>query len=89
MHIGPWTVTVTQDKIPIYSDSSTSDEEWTFIDASGHGHFFATTSADQYPTLTWVSVPCQMGHGDDCDGDGHWECRLCHESRIAGPSGDC
>lgn len=51
------------------------DPGWRYKDAAGHGHYYD----DGFPTLTWVSEPCTMGHGEDCDSEGHWECPLCRE----------
>lgn len=46
------------------------------MDENGHGHFVAS-HGDRLPTLRWVSEPCTMGHGPDCNSEGHYECRLC------------
>ena len=55
-----------------------ADPAWRYVDRNGHGHFFQD-GQERYPTLTWVSEPCTMGHGDDCDAEGHYECGLCQE----------
>jgi hypothetical protein len=73
--VGPWTIEVCREMHEVYSNSPTPAKDWRFIDAAGHGHFWQ----DGYPTLRWASVPCTMGHGDDCDAEGWWECRLCAE----------
>ncbi len=59
----------------VWTDLPAADERWTFVDQQGHGHFWK----DGYPTLTWVSEPCTMGH-DDCDAEGHYECKACSEA---------
>jgi hypothetical protein len=51
---------------------------WHFVDSNGHGHFYQDRD-EPYPTLRWVSEPCMMGHGDGCEGEGHYECKLCGE----------
>lgn len=81
MHIGPWTIDVEQEMIEVRSEALVRDERWTFIDAAGHGHF---AGEDDYPTLRWVALPCTMGHGEDCDGEGHYECPLCSQKIMPG-----
>lgn len=56
------------------------DPEWRAVDSNGHGHFAQTKGhLIEYPTLEWMSVPCAMGHGDDCDAEGDWHCAICGE----------
>lgn len=70
--------------------------EWKHVDCNGHGHFVSLDKDDRLPTLVWISEPCTMGH-DDCDAEGHYECRTCGEEirpgtrpaaplRIEGPT---
>lgn len=61
--------------------------DWRYVDSLGHGHFYRpTTTPDNvdrpgpYPTLEWIVEPCTMGHDDDCQSEGHWECRECRET---------
>jgi hypothetical protein len=58
------------------------DPDWTLVDASGHGHFVekGKPKGDRLPTLKWVPEGCSMGHGEDCDAEGHYECLLCAET---------
>lgn len=84
-HIPPWTITINQDQIPVYSNSPTPDKTWTFIDAAGHGHFYGSYALrGKYPTLVWVAEGCDMGHDEDCEGEGHWECPHCGEEIVPG-----
>lgn len=71
-------LTVENDGQWVHTDMPGPDPDWRFVDAQGHGHFYKDKDG-AYPTLTWVSVPCTMGHGDDCDAEGWYECRLCAE----------
>lgn len=59
------------------------DPDWRHVDAAGHGHFYDST-AKGYPTLRWVSQPCTMGHGDDCEAEGYYECSTCAEQVAPG-----
>lgn len=79
---------INQDYIPITSSSPSADPDWRYVDREGHGHF---RQDNKYPTLDWISFGCSMGHGDDCDAEGQYECRQCREvivpgSRIAPPT---
>lgn len=74
------TVQYHTEQIPIDPGGNELDPDWKFVDHEGHGHFYGDfKSGDRYPTLKWVSRPCTMGHGDDCDSEGYWECRQCGE----------
>lgn len=53
------------------------DPDWKFVDAAGHGHFYAADGS--LPTLKWNQQSCTMGHGEDCDAEGTWHCGLCGE----------
>lgn len=84
MGIG-FTVTVTNHGQWVRADGPESDPDWRVVDSNGHGHFYsATTRANRYPTLTWIAEPCSMGHGDDCDSEGHYECAVCGETVVPG-----
>src|SRR5687768_8411289 len=54
------------------------DPDWSFIDENGHGHFVDKNEpkGDRLPTLRWVPEACSMGHGDDCDSEGHYVCLI-------------
>lgn len=64
---GEWVTTATPER----------DPDWKYVDSAGHGHFYAADGL--LPTLKWNARPCSMGHGDDCDSEGTWNCRLCDE----------
>jgi hypothetical protein len=64
------------------ADGVEADPEWRAVDSRGHGHFYGI--AVRYPTLTWIAEPCSMGHGEDCDSEGHYECATCGETVVPG-----
>ena len=57
------------------------DPKWKTTDSNGHRHKAKVTKKGnvKYPTLQWVTVPCSMGHGDDCTSEGYCVCRECRE----------
>lgn len=80
--LGPYTLSMDV-KSQVVQSISEPDPTWQYVDLAGHGHFYSA-SGERYPTLRWVSEPCTMGHGDDCDGEGHHECRACGEHIVPG-----
>lgn len=72
-------LTVENDGQYVHTDMPGPDPDWHFIDAKGHGHFYMRGAEDGYPTLEWVSLPCTMGHDEDCTSEGYYECRICAE----------
>lgn len=70
-----------QDSQVVESNIPVIDRKWTFVDSAGHGHF---VDGPNIPTARWHSLPCSMGHGDDCTAEGFWECRSCGETIVPG-----
>jgi hypothetical protein len=67
--------------IELSPGSTEHDPDWTYVDKAGHGHFTRKTpnAPDPFPTLRWVGTGCTMGHGEECDAEGYWECPQCDE----------
>jgi hypothetical protein len=85
----PFEFNVTTGGQMVESGGVEADPSWRHVDSNGHGHFYQSRK-DPFPTLRWVSEPCTMGHGEDCDAEGHYECTLCGEEirpgeRLAQP----
>lgn len=76
-----YTLDVDRDGQWIESSIPELDPDWKSVDENGHGHFVKDR---ELPTLKWVSEPCTMGHGDDCDAEGHYECRTCEALVVPG-----
>jgi hypothetical protein len=70
-------IDIAQDGQWVESGMPERDPDWKMVDENGHGHFVDKNG--ELPTLRWVAQPCSMGHGDDCDSEGYFECLLCGE----------
>ena len=75
LQLGPWEITRETEQIPVMSNLPTRDEQWRFIDAAGHGHFWQ----DGYPTLKTVEVECYCSAVDEEHTVSHFECPHCGE----------
>lgn len=66
--------------IPLGPGVTEPDPAWRTLDSNGHGHIAQPIPGSvDYPTLEWISEPCSMGHGEDCDSEGAWHCLICGE----------
>lgn len=64
----------------VHTDMPEADPDWRAVDSNGHGHFYAASGEQRYPTLTWIVEPCPYEDHDDCTLEGHYECLICGET---------
>lgn len=70
-----------REEVPVdtFMPSRVPDENWRFVDAGGHGHFW---DGDKLPTLEWVVTGTEwIGDGFDAHEEevGEYRCKLCAE----------
>lgn len=81
--LSPWTVIATAERVPVWSNQPTRDDNWRFTDAAGHEHFYVD-GYPAYPTVWIVDATFWCGDCEEEHEDGHYECSLCGEQVVPG-----
>lgn len=89
MVLGGFSIHVNVDHIEVTSMGPRPDPEWSHVDASGHVHRWSNSWSTGSDSFVWVQDEDDWmdEEGEEYPGEGHYECRQCHEHLSPGLRG--